>query len=56
MGVKNGERAGKLERRRRSPIHPVSATRGVEGAIFVRAEEAYTVEDACAGWGLEEGS
>jgi hypothetical protein len=54
LGVKNGERAGKLERRRSSPVHPVSATRGVEGAILVRAEEANEVGDACAGWFVRE--
>ncbi len=39
MGVKKGDRAWKLERRRSSSVHPVSATRGVAGAIVVRAEE-----------------
>ncbi len=58
LGVKKGWREGKLERRRRTPVHPESAMRGGTEASEARAEtELEVMVSACAGgmlcgWGL----
>ena len=48
LGVKEGCREGKLERRRRTPVQPESAMRGGTDDEEARAE-ADVVVNACAG-------
>jgi hypothetical protein len=54
LGVKNGWRDGKLERRRRTPLQPESAMRGWGAEARVARAKAGVMERPCAGgllWG-----